>query len=517
MFKRIITLLSICFLPIISQAQQWLGIANSNYAGTNAIYVNPANVTDSRYKFYLNIAANDAFATNSYFGWNAPYSYLSLFTNSVSNTYRNAKGVIVYKDEYLSPNSSRSFESVYALTDTRGPSALYTINDTRSVALTTRVRAGMSATNVDSDFAQAMYYGIDNIQPSTIGYDLKNMMVNLNSYAEVGITYGQTLVDNDEEYIKVGITAKRLAGIYAAYALINEANYQIIPDFRNPVNNTLLINSLKLQYGYTDEDALKSANPSLGWLLGGNSAGGGWGLDLGFVYEYRPDINKYTYREKGKRKLDASKNKYKYKFGVSLNDIGYLNYNNQFYANSWDLAINNTAFTREDFRGSRGFDALFTQINNKLGAGPGNNEQQFMTILPATLQVTADYQVKPHVYVAGYWVQNLTNSKTRGLRTPSLLSVTPRYERKWIEVSMPLVLFDNYTKFGFGLATRLGPVFVGTDNLGSLLNLGKPKGFDAYFGVNLPIFNAGPTLPNSCWYEDEGKKSFLQKLMFWKR
>jgi hypothetical protein len=107
-------------LPIISQAQQWLGIANSNYAGTNAIYVNPANVTDSRYKFYLNIAANDAFATNSYFGWNAPYSYLSMFTNSVSDTYRNAKGVIVYKDEYLTPNSNGSFESVYALTDTRG-------------------------------------------------------------------------------------------------------------------------------------------------------------------------------------------------------------------------------------------------------------------------------------------------------------------------------------------------------------------------------------------------------------
>jgi hypothetical protein len=98
---------------------------------------------------------------------------------------------------------------------------------------------------------------------------------------------------------------------------------------------------------------------------------------------------------------------------------------------------------------------LFNQINNKLGA-PGNNEQQFMTILPATLQVTADYQVKPHVYVAGYWVQNLTTSKTRGLRTPSLLSITPRYERKWVEVSMPLVLFDNYSKFGFGLATRLG-------------------------------------------------------------
>lgn len=517
MLNKFISLLSICFFPIVSQAQQWLGIANSNYAGTNALYVNPANVTDSRYKFYLNIAANDAFATNSYFGWDAPYSYLSLLTNTVSDAYRNSRGVIVYKDEYLRPNPNGSFESVYTLTDTRGPSALYTINANRSVALTTRVRAGMSASHVDSEFAKTIYYGIDNVQPSNLDYNLKNMMVNLNSYAEVGITYGQTLIDNEEEYIKVGITAKRLAGIYAAYALINEANYQIIPDFRDPTNNMIVVNSLKLQYGYTDEDALKNASPSLGWLLGGDAAGGGWGIDLGFVYEYRPDIKKYTYREKGKRKLDASKNKYKYKIGVALNDIGYLNYNNPFYANSWDLAIVNTTFNREDFRGSRGFDALFNQINNKFGAGPSNNDRQFMTILPATLQITADYQLKANIYVAGYWVQNLTSSTTRGLRTPSLISITPRYERKWVEVSLPLVLFDNYSKFGFGLATRLGPIFIGTDNLGSLLNIGNPRGLDAYFGLNLPIFNAGPTLPNACWYEEDNKKSIFQKMMFWKK
>ena len=58
------------------QAQQWLGISGSNYAGTNSIYNNPANVADSRHKLYVNLVANDVFISNNYVGYNAPYSIL---------------------------------------------------------------------------------------------------------------------------------------------------------------------------------------------------------------------------------------------------------------------------------------------------------------------------------------------------------------------------------------------------------------------------------------------------------
>ena len=56
--------------------------------------------------------------------------------------------------------------------------------------------------------------------------------------------------------------------------------------------------------------------------MGDQSAGAGWGVDVGIVYEYRPDNRKYVYRQKGVVKLDPSKNKYEFRVGVSLLDIG---------------------------------------------------------------------------------------------------------------------------------------------------------------------------------------------------
>ena len=66
---------------------------------------------------------------------------------------------------------------------------------------------------------------------------------------------------------------------------------------------------------------------------------------------------------------------------------------------------------------------------------------------------------------------------------PSSLSITPRWEGKWFEVAMPFVLFDNYNAFAFGIAGRIGPLFLGTDNLGSFLNINKPRSTDIYFGL----------------------------------
>lgn len=517
MFKYIITTTILLSFLHKTTAQHWLGVAGSNYAGTNALYQNPANVVDSRYKVYVNLVSNDIFATNNYLGWDAPYSYTSLLTNSVAPEYRNSQGVTVFRDTYLNASSNSSSKSGYSLADSRGPSVLYTINDKRAVALTTRVRTGASATGISASFAELMYFGINSPIISTSSGDLSNALLNINSYAEVGVSYGQVITNNEEEFIKLGITAKRLAGIYSAYSYINKASYQLVPDPNDPTNQILRVNNIVAEYGYTKEESIKASSPSFPWLLGGDAAGGGWGLDIGVVYEYRPNINKFAYREKGVRKFDASKNKYLFKIGVSLHDIGYINYNNTFYANQWKVRASNIDFSKNDFINAKGFDNLFTQLNTQLGVTRADFSDNFSTVLPTTLQINADYLIKPHIYVGALLVQNLTSTNALGLKSPSLLGVTPRYETKWIDVAMPLVLFDNYSKVAFGLAGRLGPLFLGTDNLGSLLNIGKPKGFDFYFGLNIPIFRKPPETPNACWYEQPAKKSLKEKLMFWKR
>src|SRR5579871_5069577 len=54
--KKIISafILSVCTV-LISHAQHDMGIATSNWSGTNSIYLNPANIADSKLKFTVDL------------------------------------------------------------------------------------------------------------------------------------------------------------------------------------------------------------------------------------------------------------------------------------------------------------------------------------------------------------------------------------------------------------------------------------------------------------------------------
>jgi hypothetical protein len=65
-----------------------------NFAGTNALYHNPAFVADSRYSVYVNVVGTQFYTANNHVKYEAPYSFLSLITNTVSDEYRNESGVL---------------------------------------------------------------------------------------------------------------------------------------------------------------------------------------------------------------------------------------------------------------------------------------------------------------------------------------------------------------------------------------------------------------------------------------
>ena len=501
------------FITFKTHAQQWLGISGSNYAGTNSVYNNPANITDSRYKLYVNLVANDIFVANNYVGYNAPYSMLKLLTNSAAPEYRNSKNVIIYKNSYSDINTDGEPYHWNMSDDLRGPSFLYTINSKRSFGLLTRVRTIVNFTGASLPLANLIRLGTDTLFLKNQDFALSGTTVNVNSYAELGISYGQILKDEDEDFIKVGITLKRVVGIYNAHINIQEAKYDVINDPAEPKKQILRINHLKADYGYTIEDSYKNSKPSFPWILGNQSAGSGWGMDVGFVYEYRPNVRKFTYREKGKEKLDPSKNKYEFKLGISILDIGGINYNNPYYVKNWKVDLNNKQFNSTDVSMVESLDDAFERINKTVGLGDDKNLHNFTTGLPTALQINLDYHLKDKFYINSLLVQGLRSNPSISMKVPSSLSITPRWEGKWIEVAVPFALLDNYNTFTFGLATKLGPLFFGTDNLGSFLNISRPRGTDLYFGLSVPIFNKPPTLPNACFYEKDTKKGWK----FWKK
>ena len=509
------------FLVINSSvfAQHWLGISGSNYAGTNSVYNNPANLADSRYKLYINLVANDLFFANNYVGWNAPYSVFQLLTNTAAAEYRNSQKVIVFKNAYYDINKGGEPFHANLLDDLRGPSALFTINDKHSVGLLTRIRTIINLNGFPESLAEAIRLGTDTLSLKNQLFNLSGTNVNLNSYAEIGISFGRVLKDEDEDFIKVGITIKRVVGLYSSHINIQEADYEIVDDPTdlslppNRKKQSLKINSLKADYGYTSEGSYKNARASASWVLGNQSAGAGWGVDLGIVYEYRPDNRKYAYREKGVRKLDPSKNKYEFKIGISLLDVGGITYNNPNYVKNWQVDVTNKTFNSSDVSMINGSDDAYKRINETIGLGDLNSQNNFTTGLPSCFQINLDYHLRDKFYVNSLWVQGLRGNQSMSMKMPSSLSITPRWEGKWFELAMPFVLFDNYNAFSFGIAGRIGPLFLGMDNLGSFLNINKPRSTDIYFGLSIPIFRKPPTLPNACFYEKTERKGWR----FWKR
>jgi Family of unknown function (DUF5723) len=510
--KRLI--LIIVFFQIENiQAQQMLGISGSNYAGTNSVYNNPANITDSRYKLYINLISNDVFLANNYVGWNAPYSILQFLTNSAPKEYRNSQNVTIFRVSYYDINTEGGLYHLNALTDTRGPSFLYSLNSKQSFGISSRVRAGLNFSGADLPLANLIRLGTDTLLLKNQNFALSNTNLNLNGYAEIGFTYGQTLKDEDEDFIKIGITVKRVVGIYNSHLNIDKAEYNIINDPAEPKKQILNIDKLTANYGYTTENSFKTSKPSLGWVFGNQSSGSGWGIDLGIIYEYRPETRKFSYREKGVKKLDPSKNKYKFKLGVSLLDFGGINYNSPDNVRNWDVNVTNKLFYSADVSQVVGLDDAYKRLNTNIGLNDINGTTSFTSGLPTSLQINFDYHLSERIYVNSLWVQGLRGEKSVSLKMPSSLSVTPRYETKWFEVAMPFALLDNYSTFTFGIAGRVGPMFLGTDNLGSFLTINRPRGMDLYFGLSVPIFNRPPTLSNACFYE----KSEGKGLKFWKK
>ncbi|MES2798120.1 MAG: DUF5723 family protein [Bacteroidota bacterium] len=498
-------------LSFVINAQQYLGIVGSNYAGTNSIYANPANSVDSRHKVFINLAAADLFIGNNAIKWNAPYSFLKLISGAVIPSQK-----LIWRNSYLTAIENNKEKNLNALVELRGPSVLYSIDSKQAVAFTSRGRGAISFTNVSPEIAKLMQYGPRNPTIIRSGQDL-NMALNMNAFVELGISYAKDISLNPEEAIKIGISAKRIVGLTNFHMVAKDSDYQLVNDVVNPqdpsflYDNVLNIQHIDVKYGQSDEEAgLNDFSLRPGSWIGKDSPGRGFGFDLGISFESRPEIRKYSYKVKGKQRWDETQNKYAYKIGLSIIDIGRVKFDNPSYVSNYYTVTDNKYVFDNQMR-LLPISRLVNGINNSLNVGAASSLNSFYSSLPTAIQAYFDYKVKDNYYVYSTWVQNLRSDNKLGMRMPSLISVVPRYESKWINLAVPLSLLNDYQLLTLGFSARLGPFFIGSDNLGGLFNLGNPRGMDIYSGLNIPIFNKLPSISTDCYYEKSERRFQLFK------
>jgi len=468
------TLLASMLAGGAARAQHLLGLSNSNYAGVNGIYANPSSIADSRFGFHLNFLTVDGYFTNSHYQYSGPYSLRKMSQNGFEGEYG-------FKDEYITGRANdRNKLGMFGGDARFFPSFMLKLSPRHSIALTGRTRFMVNFNNISGQLIDNLENG-DKAEYQNKPFNNSTGSLNVNAFAETGLTYARVILDQDRHFLKGGFTAKRLSGLYSAYTHLKELDYTISEDAAG--DTQVRANNLDLRYGYSrmnfddlDENDLRDA-------LAFKAPGNGWGFDVGFTYEFRPDIDKYRYTMNGKEQLDNRKNKYKYRVGIALMDLGGIKYAQAQHVRAYNIVRRNYNIPLDSLDGLDG-----ESMDKVFNVQPGERKTSFKAGLPTALHLNFDYRLANKIYVNVAIIQNLRGKYAVGARYASVASITPRIEMKWFEISTPVTMFNNYQQLAVGSMVKLGPLFVGSDNLGAALNLGKPFGTDVYMGLTMPIY-----------------------------
>jgi len=465
-------------LPIMSYAQRYIGIATSNWSGTNGMYLNPANIADSRHKFTVDLFSVNVGVNNN----------TAQLTEGLSGLFNigdeNSTGGLSFKDQ-------QQFSILAPYAEVRGPGVMVSINSKHSVALTTRVRV----MNQVHDFDQTLYRSITdndfgNALVSNAPISVKGGAFNFTAHGwtEIGLSYGGVILDEGQHFLKGGLTLRYLMG--AAYVSMTSTNLDAVV---YPGDDSIVITNTNLQYGSNVTNNSGFGSGGISDFLGGG--GNGIGADVGLVYEWRPNADKYKYDMDGKTGiLDRGKNKYKLRGSVSIVDLGSIKYkNNNFTTGIRTLNNNPASLKGSDLADNLDdFDALKAYAKSRgLGVDSGTNLSTSKVVLPASLIVGVDYHAIKGLYVNAMFMANVADRTSFGNSYYNQLTITPRWDTRVFSAGIPLT-YDFLTKsLKYGLGLRVGGFFLGSDDLTGIIG-NSGYGANFYFGAYIPINNKKP-------------------------
>ena len=482
-------------------AQNYLGILNSNYAGVMGTDLQPASFVDGRFKFdlnlfsmnfsaYQNFAYFDAAAMRNAQGgkgywWNKSFADTAIY-NSWAQPDSTFLDRFFIRNYDANSNKTLGFNTNFQLDLLN---FMFHINPKIAVGFTAKLRSITNIDNMDPKLAILAEEGLE--YPDLWNIKLNEELININhlTWAEYGVNYSQVVIDEKKHFLKAGGKLKYLSGLSAAYMYTDNFSYELInEDFSQSLKGDFA-------YGYSSNfDDFASGNTS---GLPKQQSKFGMGLDLGVVYEWRPDWEKYKYDMNGETNLWArNMNKYKARVGLSVLDIGGMRFQKGGLSKDFSVDSKNLFdLTRFDNASSfLAFDQIIdTLVNESALAGDSSwtinnaNSDHFFMRTPTAVSIQADYHIWKWFYVNATGMFNMISKKTSAkVKVPNQISVTPSFDFAWFGVHVPISM-NSYSGFKVGAATRLGPLTVGLTDFRTLMAKGKVSGAEFFMGLRLPI------------------------------
>jgi len=424
-------------------SQDKLGYISSTYAGVSSIYTNPTNLLNSKIFVDINIVGASLFVENNlvYFPKKEFAPVFKKFTDPVQNLKEVTKrGFLNLKIE--GPSVGVSFDNF---------SFGFFVNG--------RV---MLAAKVSKDLATLAIK--NSSQNNFIGKSVKNQnaFFSAGAWVEFGVNAAYMYRRNHYSFRNVGVNLKYLVGIIHTDIRLNDLDYDITND--NTIDNV----HVKAAYKFNEPN----------W-----NAGKGFAVDLGWSYSRMldPVSNYYPNNKKanGCKHID-----YKFKFGVSITDLGFINYKKNASVKKVEYEDGGINLDSSKINSVESFD---TEISNAGNGLKVKSKDKFIAIMPVGLSAQYDYNFENKFYLNSILI--IGPYIFGNVKRPDMLATTLRYDRKYFGAAIPLSLYDwRYPQLGFSL--RFGTNFIiGTDRAGFIFGtLRDTYGADIYFNLKIALF-----------------------------
>ncbi len=451
--KKVIGSIVLVCITLLAFPQEQLGLRLSNYSGINGTLFNPAFNVSSPLVWDVNLIAAGAFAENNY-SYVKDASVIKIIRNhdgfafsGDSNGEVNAPGRLQYDF-----TTGKRRKEAYANIFITGPSAMFHVKE-HTLGVFFNFRSTVSVNRVPNSLG---YYNVSALQTGDV-LNVKPFKAAGLVWSEAGVNYGRNVYRKGHHTVNAGISLKFLQGYEAFYFQNHET-----------VDIALNIDSMNYQQAHVTFGLASGALNATGEPYSLDQRGLGASLDMGAVY----------YRTKDKEKP------FDWKIGVSLLDFGKITFDKEAQAheintdNAFDFVqgeYSNVQTTQD------AIEILSEQSLTLSYASLVNNKFSIWT--PAGISAFAEYAVTSRFYINAAVVRRL-RFKGPVPERDNIWAVTPRYEHRWYEVSVPLVLYND-KKPRMGAAIRLGPLVIGSDNIFSWFGSHNTTGSDIYFALKL--------------------------------
>lgn len=433
-----------------AKAQERSGISNSNYAGVNGTWLNPSSMVDSRVFLDIHLAGAGVFAHNN-------YAYLPN-----SRIYDIRKVTDWNQVQFRTHDRDKNG---FVDAQIMGPAAMLSVGK-NAFGFHTGVRSYTHANGIPDELLDIWRDGYT-WKPEYEGTHRWNRVsLKQLTWGEAAFSYARILKQQGPHMFQGGLTVKRLWGINSTNFSAERFNFTVV-DSAN-VN----LNQFTGNYAYVTQP---------GW-----AKGKGWGADLGFTYKRALNGNSYEGYTPNIKSYKCDYIDYKYKIGFSIVDFGRINFNQDAIYRTFDRDFDEDDNTQsveleEGMSAQAAADEIFSQGNSSTSG------TAFKAWLPTMISGQFDYNFENNIYLNATLVQRWGRSKMNGVHRPNVLSITPRYERRNFEVSMPVSLYE-YRYPMVGLALRFNGIIIGTDNLGPFLFKKDLLRSDIYVHAKISLF-----------------------------